>query len=187
MRARRPLPSRTTRPYARRIGRLERRAPSRPRARGGASRRAPRSSSGGQQRHVARAARARRRSTPSSAVARGANGVARAERLVLHRDLDAVEAVARVAATRRRRPARRRRRAPRAITQSTMRRPSSGCRCFGVAERIRVPSPAAMTTAARSFGHERQDGWGARIRTWDRGTKTRCLTTWLRPRDRRKV
>src|SRR2546426_462447 len=25
-------------------------------------------------------------------------------------------------------------------------------------------------------------GWGARIRTWDRGTKTRCLTTWLRPR-----
>ena len=35
--------------------------------------------------------------------------------------------------------------------------------------------------------HERQDGWGARIRTWDRGTKTRCLTTWLRPRDRRQV
>src|SRR4029079_6654053 len=26
-------------------------------------------------------------------------------------------------------------------------------------------------------------GWGARIRTWDRGTKTRCLTTWLRPID----
>ena len=25
------------------------------------------------------------------------------------------------------------------------------------------------------------DGWGARIRTWDRGTKTRCLTAWLRP------
>src|SRR5262249_47794740 len=23
--------------------------------------------------------------------------------------------------------------------------------------------------------------WGARIRTWDRGTKTRCLTAWLRP------
>src|SRR5580765_6875105 len=23
--------------------------------------------------------------------------------------------------------------------------------------------------------------WGARLRTWDRGTKTRCLTTWLRP------
>ena len=28
--------------------------------------------------------------------------------------------------------------------------------------------------------HARQ-GWGARIRTWGRGTKTRCLTTWLRP------
>src|SRR4051812_5652641 len=24
-------------------------------------------------------------------------------------------------------------------------------------------------------------GWGARIRTWDDGTKTRCLTAWLRP------
>src|SRR5581483_7376546 len=24
--------------------------------------------------------------------------------------------------------------------------------------------------------------WGARIRTWDHGTKTRCLTTWPRPR-----
>ena len=24
-------------------------------------------------------------------------------------------------------------------------------------------------------------GWGARIRTWDGGTKTRCLTAWLRP------
>src|SRR4029077_16650589 len=30
----------------------------------------------------------------------------------------------------------------------------------------------------RSHG---RNGWGARIRTWDRGTKTRCLTTWLRP------
>src|SRR5439155_24073272 len=37
---------------------------------------------------------------------------------------------------------------PRPITQSTIRRPSSGCRCFGVAERIRVPWPAAITTAA---------------------------------------
>ena len=25
------------------------------------------------------------------------------------------------------------------------------------------------------------DGWGARIRTWDHGTKTRCLTAWPRP------
>src|SRR5262249_50081921 len=34
-----------------------------------------------------------------------------------------------------------------ASTQSTIRRPSSVCRCLGVAERIRVPRPAAMTTA----------------------------------------
>src|SRR5882762_5734436 len=27
-----------------------------------------------------------------------------------------------------------------------------------------------------------RDDWGARIRTWDHGTKTRCLTTWPRPR-----
>ena len=31
------------------------------------------------------------------------------------------------------------------------------------------------------LGHR---GWGARIRTWDHGTKTRCLTTWPRPRAR---
>src|SRR5262245_24535357 len=34
------------------------------------------------------------------------------------------------------------------MTQSMTRRPSSGCRCLGVAERILVPSPAAITTAA---------------------------------------
>src|SRR4026208_1648082 len=32
-----------------------------------------------------------------------------------------------------------------------------------------------------SIGHGIESNWGARIRTWDRGTKTRCLTTWLRP------
>src|SRR5487761_993952 len=37
-----------------------------------------------------------------------------------------------------------------AITQSTMRRPRSGCRCFGVALFMRVPRPPASTTAARS-------------------------------------
>ena len=34
-------------------------------------------------------------------------------------------------------------------TQSTIRRPRIGCRCFGTSERMRVPSPAAMTTAPR--------------------------------------
>ena len=38
------------------------------------------------------------------------------------------------------------------ITQSTIRRPSSGWRCFGVALFMRVPRPPAITTAARSFG-----------------------------------
>ena len=69
-------------------------------------------------------------------------------------------------------------------TQSTIRRPRIGCRCFGVAERMRVPRPPAMTTAASlgaGFGHGRHVGWGARIRTWDHGTKTRCLTAWPRP------
>ena len=33
-------------------------------------------------------------------------------------------------------------------TQSTRRRPSTGWRCFGTAERIRVPRPADITTAA---------------------------------------
>src|SRR6478752_5550213 len=32
--------------------------------------------------------------------------------------------------------------------QSTIRRPRIGCRCLGVAERMRVPRPPAMTTAA---------------------------------------
>src|SRR5437764_7784854 len=66
-------------------------------------------------------------------------------------------------------------------TQSTIRRPSSGCRCFGVALFMRVPRPPAITTAARSFDMSGENGWGARIRTWDHGTKTRCLTTWPRP------
>ena len=37
--------------------------------------------------------------------------------------------------------------------QSTIRRPRIGCRCLGVAERMRVPRPPAMTTAA-SLGRD---------------------------------
>jgi hypothetical protein len=29
-------------------------------------------------------------------------------------------------------------------------------------------------------------GWGARIRTWDHGTKARCLTAWPRPNPLRR-
>ena len=35
-----------------------------------------------------------------------------------------------------------------ASTQSTIRRPSTGCRCFGSDDFMRVPSPAAITAAA---------------------------------------
>ena len=38
-----------------------------------------------------------------------------------------------------------------------------------------------MTTAESLVSLAIYEGWGARIRTWGRGTKTRCLTTWLRP------
>ena len=50
-------------------------------------------------------------------------------------------------AQRRRRADRRRARRTPSITQSTMRRPRIGWRCFGTSERIRVPRPAAITTA----------------------------------------
>ena len=38
------------------------------------------------------------------------------------------------------------------------------------------PSLRAIPAAAR-----RASGWGARIRTWDPGIKTRCLAAWPRP------
>src|SRR5206468_1700468 len=42
---------------------------------------------------------------------------------------------------------------------------------------------ARMRDAARSSGGggDQRAGWGARIRTWDRGSKVLCLTTWPRP------
>ena len=39
----------------------------------------------------------------------------------------------------------------------------------GLADRLLFPAVSWKT------------GWGARIRTWDHGTKIRCLTTWPRP------
>ena len=54
---------------------------------------------------------------------------------------------------------------------------------------MRVPSPPAITTAAsvESVTVSGTSGWGARIRTWDHGTKTRCLTTWPRPTARADI
>ena len=119
---------------------------------------------------------------PSSAVARGRDGVAGAARLLLDsRDLPSVVGVRACRATRRRRPGRRRPRAPpRAPSRPCAARAAgagasaspSACAC-----RARRPS---RLLRGRASAH-RCDGWGARIRTWDRGTKTRCLTTWLRP------
>ena len=86
---------------------------------------------------------------PSSVVAGAADGVACAARLLLDRDREAVEGGSRRGRRRRRRAGRRRARAPTSSTQSTMRRPRIGWRCFGTSERMRVPSPAAMTTAPR--------------------------------------
>ena len=181
IRASRPSPSRTMRPYARRSsGSNESTVPAAPAARCVST--SARTQLGGRGRERRRSGRARRPATPASASRADAHGVARAER--------------RRAARRPRRPSKSSavsgdattttRSTPASCaardTQSTIRRPSSGCRCFGVALFMRVPRPPAITTAARSFGHVRmRDGWGARIRTWDHGTKTRCLTAWPRP------
>ena len=59
-------------------------------------------------------------------------------------------------------------------------------------QRVEVLRQARVHPGAEAAGHDdaarsdraswtSSDGWGARIRTWDRGTKTRCLTAWLRP------
>ena len=75
------------------------------------------------------------------------HGVTRAARHLLHRNLVALEVAARL----RRCDDDDRVGADASAawsTQSTIRRPSTGCRCFGTADRIRVPRPAAMTTAA---------------------------------------
>ncbi len=49
-------------------------------------------------------------------------------------------------------------------------------------ETIRVPcGPLSLGERASVSLGELGDGWGARIRTWDGGSKVRCLTTWPRP------
>ena len=53
---------------------------------------------------------------------------------------------------------------------------------FGVAERIRVPSPAAMTTAASGSWSSSSHRWlGRQDSNLGSRDQTRCLTTWLRP------
>ena len=88
------------------------------------------------------------------------------------------------------RRARRRRRAGRRRARARRRSPSRpcagrarGCRCFGSDGAHAGAQPCGHHGGCdRRLGHGGvDDGWGARIRTWDRGTKTRCLTAWLRP------
>src|SRR2546423_10413394 len=54
-------------------------------------------------------------------------------------------------------------------------------------QRVQVLRRRGLHPRAEPRGHhdggEVAQSWGARIRTWDRGTKTRCLTSWLRPND----
>ena len=114
-----------------------------------------------------------------------ANGVPRAERTFLYRDLEAVEAVAGL----RRGDDHDRRRAgvARGRNDPVDHAPAE--------QRVEMLRRRGTHASAEAGGHDegcdvvghRHGGWGARIRTWDRGTKTRCLTTWLRPRDRPEV
>ena len=74
-----------------------------------------------------------------------------------------------------RRAGRRERRAPPRPAQSTSRRPSS----------VEVLRARRAHPRSEPGGHDERcegRGWGGRIRTSGHGTKTRCLTTWLRPR-----
>ena len=119
-------------------------------------------------------------------LARAADRVARAARLLLHGDLDAVVELAR-----------RRRgddddpldaRAARGLDDPVDHPPAE--------QRMEVLRRRALHARADPSGHhdccERlrhvrcKSGWGARIRTWDHGTKTRCLTAWPRPRASRE-
>ena len=79
-------------------------------------------------------------------------------------------------------------------TCSSMGRPPTAWVTLGKRDFIRVPLPAARMTAAKrlirannnSLRYDDQratTGSGARIRTWDRGSKVHCLTTWPRRND----
>ena len=127
-------------------------------------------------------------SKPVERLARRRDGVARPARLFLDGDLDArrerrLDRLSRLGRARPRRSGRRRAAARHRAPSRPCAGRAAGAGASASSDRMRVPRPPAMTTAAswrRSFAAP-TGGWGARIRTWDRGTKTRCLTTWLRP------
>src|SRR6266576_6124832 len=114
----------------------------------------------------------------ADALARGAQRVAGAERLLLDRDGNPVERA-------------------RCFGREDDDERIRAERPHGFDDPVDEPAPEQRVQVLRRRGlHPRaepgrhDDGcqfamchqsWGARIRTWDRGTKTRCLTTWLRP------
>ncbi len=112
--------------------------------------------------------------------ARGTNGVTGAERLFLHRNLEPVESVARV----------RRGDDDDPVGSACLRGEDHPVDEPAPEQRVQVLRQRGAHPRPESRGHDDGckrlvghglNGWGARIRTWDRGTKTRCLTAWLRP------
>ena len=114
----------------------------------------------------------------------GADCIAGPERPLLHRDLDVPE---RVAALRRGDHHEWLRAEGPSGLQHPVDHPSAE-------DRVQVLGHGRAHARSEPAGHHHscecrvghwtlRDGWGARIRTWDRGTKTRCLTAWLRPRE----
>src|SRR5919204_6117427 len=108
--------------------------------------------------------------------ARDANGVPRAQWTLLHRDGEICEVARGIRPDddderfRRERPHR---------GNHPVDEPSAE-------QRMQVLGRGGLHPRAEPCGHHdgcevAHQNWGARIRTWDRGTKTRCLTTWLRP------
>jgi hypothetical protein len=111
---------------------------------------------------------------------RGAHRVARAERPFLHCDLDTGKAVARVG----------RRDDDERVDAGAVRGGDHPVDEPPSEQRMQVLGNGRVHPRSEAGGHhdccwlrgrQGMNGWGARIRTWDRGTKTRCLTTWLRP------
>src|SRR5918912_875886 len=111
--------------------------------------------------------------------ARRAERVARAERLLLHGDVHAVEGVDGVG----------RDNEDERVGAERLDRRDDPVDKPAAEQRMQVLGRRGLHPRAEARGHddggEVAQSWGARIRTWDRGTKTRCLTTWLRPTTRR--
>jgi hypothetical protein len=63
--------------------------------------------------------------------------------------------------------------------------PKTGVARVAVEAVIAVVIPAIYRSQFKPMFELANVGWGARIRTWDGGTKNRSLTTWRRPNTHR--